>query len=235
MVAALRAQPGGGVVSDQLPATLAALVGGGLRACGCLLNAAAAPGGIGGSVFRLTVDDAGALAAAREAASATAGRRKPAGRAAAGAAVARGAESARGRKRKHSSQPSGASGCALLALLADPSLTALPGPIAGRARGPGGVFIVHIVALFSAGLRAARERGLWLGADGGRSRFSQLMRERFGVVSRHRKRGDAGLVQCVYLIPATATSVADWLRGRAGRGGAATDWPLPDIVAAAPT
>ena len=65
MVAALRAQPGCGVVSDQLPATLAALVGGGLRACGCLLECWHTPTERGGTQFRLTVEDAGALDAAR--------------------------------------------------------------------------------------------------------------------------------------------------------------------------
>jgi hypothetical protein len=242
MVAALRAQPGGGAVSDQLPATLAALVGRRLQACGCLLECWHTPE-IGGTHFRLTVEDAGALDAARGLA--------PAVRPASGAlAAAHGAAEApaplatQARRQpgaaaiaRSTKAPGGASGWALRTLLADPSLTALPGPIAGGARGPDGSFMVPVGALLSAGLRAARERGWWSGGgEGGRGSFSLLLSERFGVSpSEERMRDSTGLFQRVFHIPATSTSVADWLRGCAGAGGAATNWPLPDIVAAAPT
>jgi hypothetical protein len=239
MVAALRAQPGGAVWSDQLPATLAALVGGGLRACGCLINAAAAPGGMGGCVFILKIEDEGALAAARGVAPAV---RPAAGvLAAAHGAPAAPATSQASQERRQpggaaiarlTKSPGTASSWALRTLLAFPELSALPGPIVSGDRGPGGAFVVPVGALFSAGLRVARDRGWWSGSGGGRGHFARLLRELFGVKTTNKHDAAGGSTASV-LVPAAAASVAAWLRGLA-EDGAAVDWTLPAADEAPP-
>lgn len=76
VVAAVRLRANDAVASGVAD-VLAVISGGCLRACGCAIDSVNLPAARGGSIFRLTVEDAGALAAAHAAMQALAASRSP--------------------------------------------------------------------------------------------------------------------------------------------------------------
>jgi hypothetical protein len=175
LVDAARAQAGPSV-GRCASEVLKAMGGQSLRACGCLLHCLPLPLCYGGSVYRLAVEDAGALESERSAAAAAAAAKAEQFEAAAAltASTANAAEPPRQLQGGEpppaepllpplqAAAPAGADApiCgdgqflhSLRALLAHPDASALPGELAARTRG--GRHEVPLAALFLAGLRAA--------------------------------------------------------------------------------